>query len=444
MSRWFKFLKRKDKQSALYFAHIPKTAGTSFIVLLDRFYHANKIFPYQLWREVGDINLKSNQQYSLYRGHFGGGGVDLLTKHQLSYLTILRHPNALALSTYQFVKREANTKFHQLVINNDLGFKEFLQHPMTTPLIKNRMVRNLSFDFKQDPAAQEVFLSAETIEYIQAIIKKPAKPVSEVARLARAKQFLKKCQWFGVLERFDESLQLLCFVMHWPPMGQTQKLNTHSNRLLLDEKTEKLLSEINQQDHVLYNDSLKIFDQKLDQMKLDLEKFRTEDQQNIDDLLDLAYQSHHSQSKPLEESGLIKYKFDDRLLGSQWHRREWMEPEHEYFRWTGPGNRATIDFWLQPKSYEVSIRVINATSIEMLDSLKVTINDHEIEWQSSEQGIVRVVSLTCPASLIADNGLARLALNCQTMISHQQAFDSDDERLVGVAVHWIQFKHEQP
>ena len=65
--------------AAWYFAHIPKTAGTSFIVLLDRFFAVEKIFPHQLWREVSSIDTDENQAYQLFRGHFGGGGVKQLT-----------------------------------------------------------------------------------------------------------------------------------------------------------------------------------------------------------------------------------------------------------------------------------------------------------------------------------------------------------------------------
>ncbi|MCB1584341.1 MAG: hypothetical protein KDI92_14885, partial [Xanthomonadales bacterium] len=133
------------------------------------------------------------------------------------------------------------------------------------------------------------------------------------------------------------------------------------------------------------------------------------------------------------------YDFSQKLLGQQWHRRELIQPENEYFRWTGPNNRASIDFWVEPKDYCIRIRIINATSPGLLDTLQITINGHPVTWNSTDQGVVRIITLDCPQRLIKANGLLRLGLRCQSMISHQQAFGSDDERLVGVAVHWIQF-----
>ncbi len=441
MSHWFKFFQQKDRKPACYFAHIPKTAGTSFIVLLDRFYQANQIYPHQLWRDAGCIDVVDNNKYRLYRGHFGGGGVDVLTDRPLTYLTILRNPHSLALSTYQFVKRESNTKVHQLLNELNMSFSDFLGHPMTQPLVQNRMVRNLSFDFKKDPAAQEVFLSAETIEYLQPIIQNHNKPISESKRLQRAKAFIKRCHWFGLLERFEESLQLLCYQMHWPPFGQTQKLNTHNNKIEFKDQEMSLLSKVNQQDSELYAFSEAVFVKKVQQMKHGLQRFMSQPGQGIDELLDLSYQHHHAKKVANSLNVSFKYGFDQILLGNQWHRRELMHPENEYFRWTGPGTTSSIDFWLKPQNYDISIRVINATSIDVLNQLLIEINGQQVDWQTSDTGVVRILQLSCPEVYIKDNGLLRLTMTCHSMISHQEAFDSDDERLVGLAVHWIQFKH---
>ena len=441
--RWIRFFRKRitQRRAVTYFAHIPKTAGTSFIVLLDRFFQADFIYPHQLWREAGKIDADTNLKYDLFRGHFGGGGLDVLTDRSIKYLTILRNPNSLALSTFNFVKRESNTKVHQLVKDRDMSFSDFLNHPMTSPLVQNRMVRNLSFDFKQDPAAQEVFLSAETIEYLQPIINRQKPPISDQKRVRRAKAFINRCQWFGLLERFEESLQLLCYQMHWPPMGQTQKLNTHVNKRGFKKTEIALLEKVNQQDIELYAFAEKLFAQKLQQMKQALQKFQSTNNQSIDDLLDLSYQHHQTISDSSQSPENFRYGFDQVLLGNQWHRREMMLPEKQFFRWTGPGTKASIDFWLQANDYEVTIRIINATSIEVLDQLKIAVNGQQVDWHTNDHGLVRQLKLKCAMNLIQNNGLARLTLSCHSMVSHQVAFDSDDERLVGVAVHWIQFTH---
>jgi len=451
MKAWFSHAFKKAIQllsgqsgaqgAALYFAHIPKTAGTSFIVLLDRFFATDKIFPHQLWREVSKIDTAENQAYRLFRGHFGGGGVKQLTARPIQPITILRSPETLATSTYEFVKREKNTKVHELVSANDMSLAAFLQHPQTAALVSDRMVRNLSFDFKEDPAAQEVFLSAETIAQLQPIINQQKSAISDEARLNRAKKFIESCAWFGLLERFDESLQWLSFVNRWPPFGLTQKLNRRKKQRQLSTEESQLIAEMNAFDSRLYDWASKRFDSQYQSMLNALERFRTEQDESVDELLDKHYRSHHAKaikgSLPLG----MAYGFDQPLLGSQWHRRELMQPENEYFRWTGPDAVASIDFWIEPADYELIIRVINATDVTVLNELKLTINNQPLHWHTADEGVVRVLRATVPMDAIATDGLARLGFHCGSMVSHQQAFGSDDERLVGVAVHRMEFKH---
>ncbi len=436
-NKWFSDSKRPQSKPVTYFVHVPKTAGTSFIVLLDRFFAAATIFPQQLWREIKQIDQQANQNYDLYRGHLGGGGLKVLTNRPIEYLTLLRNPIELAQSTYEYVLRETNTKVHQLVKDRSMDFAEFLQHPMTQPLIKNRMIRNISFDFKQDPAAQEVFLSAETIEFLHTIINNRSTTMGDDQRLQRAVDFIHKCRWFGLLERFDESMQLLCFEMAWPPIGPSQKLNVYAQKPQLPDSVLQQLAAINQHDFALYREAEKLFEAKLHAMHSALEKNRTEAMQSTDDLLDLHYQGQSQ--RPVLDG--VEYDFGQVLLGSQWHRRELMQPENDYFRWTGPQAKASIDFWLKRQNYRITVRIINAISTAVLNALQIKLNGEVLHWHTVDQGVVRVLEMECTAAMIADHGLARLTIDTGTVLSHQQAFASADSRLVGVAVHWIQFQH---
>lgn len=436
-SHWFKRLKTPKGDPVTYFVHVPKTAGTSFIVLLDRFFHQAKIFPQQLWREVKAIEQNKNQKFDLFRGHFGGGGLHVLTDRPIDYMTILRNPIDLARSTYQYVRREENTKVHELVTEKQMSFTDFLQHTQTQPLIKNRMIRNVSFDFNNDPAAQEVFLSEETIDYLQTIMAKSSSNLNDDDRLTRAKAFLSSCRWFGLQEEFDRSMQLLCFMMQWPPIGPSQRLNVFNQKATLSDDEISTLMQINKQDIAFYEFARGLFEKKYTNMTRVLEKKYSNPDLSTDELIDLNYQDNHVSKL----KSFIKYGFDEVLLGSQWHRRELMQPENEYFRWTGPKSVSTIDFWLKPKSYEIKIRIINAVSVEMLNELEIKLNGKTIEWHTEDKGIVRVLNLNCNTGLIQTNGLARLKINTTSVKSHAEAFESDDQRLVGIAVHWIQFKH---
>ncbi len=86
----------------LYFLHIPKTAGTSFISILDSHYDNNyhKIYvPYD-WKQLSQNIPADFSSYNLLRGHFGYGIHRLLSKKPI-YLTMLRDPFETVISLYE-------------------------------------------------------------------------------------------------------------------------------------------------------------------------------------------------------------------------------------------------------------------------------------------------------------------------------------------------------
>ena len=422
-----------------YFTHIPKTGGTSFTVLLDRFFPADQIFTHKVWHKVIDVNGIKEHPYRLFRGHFGGGGAKLLTNQPIQYLTFLRKPELLVYSTYQFAKRREKILNHELVSEQDMNFLQFLQHPDTQALINNRMTRHLSFDFHEDPSTDGVFLSADTINRVQPLIDSDQTAIDDQQRLARAQNFINTSLWFGLLERFDESLQLLCYQMKWPPIGQTQPLNVHKRdkKKAIGEREWALIRKNNTCDFNLYNTSEVLFNQRHQRMINDLEQYRNKPSDNIEKLLDCHYQAHHT----AQRSAGCCYRFDQILLGTGWHQREPMHNQEGYFRWTGPDRISTIDFWLQIQNYQLEIHIHNAINTSVLDQLELTINGQPIEGNTAE-GQDRIIHAEVPKQLMHSNGLVRLGLAVDAVMMHKQAFASSDERLVGIAVHqinWIPF-----
>ena len=437
--RWLAELKNKfsggqsvdGEHCVTYFTHIPKTAGTSFITLLDRYFDQDAIYPHQLWRDVQEI--PASDHYQLYRGHLGGGGLKLLTDHPIRYLTIVRDPVDLTVSTWRFVLRETNTAVHDLVKNSAFTLDDFLQHPRTRQLVENRMVRNLSFDFVEDADAQEVFLSPASLQAVQQHISRQSNALTDAQRYQRAWSFLHNCFWFGLQDRFDASLQLFSFVFRQPPIGATQKLNKRRSAQPLSDQQIKAIRESNPWDEKFYSDAQHLFDQRYQLMLDDLETVRTAQDQSVDDLLDVYYQQqgqHRLQSS-------IDFDCGQAMQGSGWHRRELTHPEHDYFRWSGPAEEAFVDFWLQPDAYEIQLRIINALDSDLLDALIITANGTAIEWHSDDSGVVRLIHAQLDSQHVAENGLLRLGFTVNRCNSHAQAFQSDDERQVSFALHWI-------
>ncbi len=54
----------------LYFLHIPKTAGTSLIAILESYFDLDSIYPEKLWQKLLKKIPRDFTKYKLVRGHF--------------------------------------------------------------------------------------------------------------------------------------------------------------------------------------------------------------------------------------------------------------------------------------------------------------------------------------------------------------------------------------
>lgn len=430
MFSWFYKLFKKNKE-CLYFIHIPKTAGTSFINTMDILVNESEIFPCQLWREVNEEIVANKSQFKLLRGHFGGGCHKQLLDKEAQLLTILRHPKNLTISTYHHIKREKNSRVHDLVVKKNLSLLEFLEHPETEGKINNRMVRHLSFDLQTDPDANELFLSEQSIKVIEKWKTKDIK-VTDSERLIRAKKRLDECQWFAIQEKFHQSMQLFAYTFKLPPILKMPLLNAFNPNKEVDGDTEDLIKEKNKYDLELYEYGCNVFDEKVKAMVNHLETIRQNSSESLDDLINENYLKNHS-NKLVSN---VDFDFSKSMLGSGWHRRELALPEKSTFRWSHD-QKAYIDFWLIRQPYELSIRIINAVSEEILNTMDLKINGNSVNYKYDlNKGVVRILKTKIPEKLLKNN-LLRIEFCIDKLNQHSQVFNTKDKRAIGIAVNWI-------
>lgn len=442
----------------LYFIHIPKTAGTTLIALLDSKFDVSEIFPAQLWKELAKIPPDEVGNYRLYRGHFGAKGLDpFLTKPPVC-ITMLRQPVPLSLSTYKFVMREPGTRVHGLATAEKMSFADFIQHPKTRKRISNKQTRNLSLKMKHPPADDSIFHYSESRDRVDQWLDKYQLPLSDRDSLNQAKEQLEACAFFGLVERFDESMALMSYTFGWSPVGTVPKLReatTPAEIEALPDDIRTMLEDCNRLDTKLYRYAEKLFEKRMKAMVRHLREFAkpgeptpkawADDPAFMNVLLDRYYAE--CQHKYLKPSPRVQVDFSQAFSGSGWHQRETMAVDNSVFRWTGPSPTATIDLpIIQQADAEITFRVINAMEREILDSLTLAVNDTPVslELLDGAGSTVRTYRAIAPQSiLISDRPFTRLSFTVDhTIAPHTKESWNPDVRKLGVAIHWIDVKSQ--
>jgi hypothetical protein len=126
----------------LFFIHIPKAAGTTFIGILDTRFAINDIcpihWPYEkLIQEIPDEKLA---QYKFIRGHFPYALVDRLPQRPVC-ISLLREPVVRFISEFEQLQKEPLHHLHDEL--KQLTLAECLKHPHLVSYMANKATRYL-------------------------------------------------------------------------------------------------------------------------------------------------------------------------------------------------------------------------------------------------------------------------------------------------------------
>lgn len=187
-------MNRTDPPPRLAFLHIPKTAGTAFINYLMDVYTPRKVAPPYLgsWDELplGDPEI------DLYRGHFFYRDAAVrLTDYP--FAVFLRHPVERAVSQYRSWTNPAN------FLPGD-PWRATLT-PDQVAMVESVQRMNLEeFVFSHNPEIRCQMTDLQT-----AMLSDEVDPESPRFLVSAAANLLYRVQFFGLVERFTESIALL-------------------------------------------------------------------------------------------------------------------------------------------------------------------------------------------------------------------------------------------
>ncbi len=234
------------------FVHIPKTAGTSFaLILAKRFRGLRKLQFYSpKEREIyPKLAAAEKERYDAIYGHIPFIG-DQGLKRGIEYYTFFRSPRERLLSQYKHIKGDGNHIIKSKINVDEYSLKDFL---------KQGFVRN--FDNLMT-------------RYLSGNISKEYLKIDQGDLDLALKNFDNNFNIFGLTEKFDESLVLLSDYMNWPPLlyVRENKSSFKIRKEELDDETEKLITACNRFDEVLFKHAEAKFEKLLVPKKEMVEK----------------------------------------------------------------------------------------------------------------------------------------------------------------------------
>lgn len=430
-----------------FFMHIPKTAGTTLIQVLEQHFDPQEIaswlYPFQLVDKAPEFFR--NHRY--FHGHVEYAVMCSYLSQPPITMTILRHPVERYLSQFGNHKRVS-----------------LLQIPDWTAEIYNEFQRVTLEEFV---CGGSEIISAESRAWLNKQAKMlagkltanddgtidPSERCLCTPTLEEAKQRLDEFAFFGLSERFQESVFLMAYTFGWMPRFEYETANASPPGLrpYQSEISNDLVREIeklNLIDLGLYTYAEEQFEIRYEQMCEELleqyggwaQRRRSLSRSMLIELLDKHYRRRFRERTV--PSAAVFLDYNSRIDG-----RNWWWPEKDAFdttyRWTGPGPCATLDLALQAGA-DLCLRfcLMNAITPSTLATLIVRANGEVIplDYSRSSPGLIfsghiqkRVVART--------HGYLRLTFEVERT---QRPVDvikgNDDRRPLGIAMAWIELR----
>jgi len=340
-----------QQSRALFVLHIRKTAGTSLRGLLaNRFPVGASLFQAHAREHTkADVN-----RYSFVTGHVNYGYLSRFRQRPV-VMTVLREPLDRAMSAFYFY-RDNDAEFMS-VLRQELSDEEFAVRERLSQLAGRMSFREL---LQQEPELAKSHLG----NYMtRMLLSSPAPGDLGPEHLEEAKNHLAACDVVGLVERLNDTLDLLKHQFGWADLGPIDHDNpTRGRRSLADEDPEVLgmLKEWNQLDVQLYAFARDLFERRLAQLR----------------------GPHHGAngSTTMRLPDAAHFTFDQPINGYGWHARE--VDGKDCICWMGVKDHAWVDLHLvKPVRSELACRIPYAISAQALAGVQVAVNDQPIPME---------------------------------------------------------------
>ena len=262
------------------------------------------------------------------------------------------------------------------------------------------------------------------------------------------KKRLEEFAFVGITERFEESMQLLCYTFRWKPLKVNPFLNKSPDDNFETSLTSNTINDIkkcNAVDQKIYSLANKNFENKFSQMIIDLMQSYYDSSLSslsFKDLLYLLIEKHYEKNfwKNTPKIDSLDYDFSQSLIGDGWHSRE-LGKNKKIFRWTGPSPVSTIDLPLfMPTEKTIKIVLYDYADIEIVKNLEFYINNFKIllKFEKVEDKRIIYRGTAKAECFITPNNFTRLKFILNKTIDLKDLdLPNSESRKIGIAVENI-------
>jgi len=431
------------KDEILYFLHIQKTAGTTLLSTLRNNFDYDSILYPRGWRDLFEKMPENFSHYRLVTGHFGYSMSIMLPRKPI-FITMLRDPVDRVISDYGFfLDRERAQKDGQL---KKASLEDLINNPDTRWNFTNIQTRHIGLD--RDELSLRNLLMRNSFGLISRWInyRLPDDPPDD-RLLEIAMKRLSEFAFVGLVERFEESLFLLCYTFGWRPVRNVTKKNVTSNKIRRDQLSKTVLesiSECNRLDRELYRYAQQLFESRYSLMVQELkEKYFQPNfadlpfQEMVYQMLERHYNETFAKSHDIVDS--IEYDFGQILVGSGWHDREVIPNTGTKYRWTGPETVSTIDFMLKKDNdLIIQFHVIASAAPDILESLKLRVDGTPIPlYTKSYDGETIFEGIIPKSALSSEKSFTRVGFHVNRTVNTRSNNPDIDDRDLGLSFSWI-------
>lgn len=441
------------------FIHIAKTAGTTFNAVLEPVMSGMPTYPSFYLHDLLCAELENLRQYHFFSGHFPYKVFESIFPEGFIGLTFLRDPVSRTISNFNFLQqllqrddsgvlgysgkeREQAQKMTlvELIQCGETHFRNTFGNVQTVFVGASDALENESGDMPED------FSSLRT---------KLENMVSTRLGLDIAKRRLVETAFFGITERFQDSLFLLAYTFGWRPMLNKIRLNRTSEKsdnLQMSADTLAVIRNNTSLDLELYEFGQELFEKRFYEMTQTLlQRYGTKEQAGLNrplptdvmmQLLERHFQARRDKrrQRALTAIGEV-YEYipsmpAEGLFG--WHSVDANSP-FGAVRWSGPGLQSGFDLPCPSGgNIQISFCILMALQPGNLDELSITANSMPVKLRRELQvNKSYVFTGDIPPQAITGPFIQLVFSIPETIAPCSIDPNNGDTRLLGILLNWV-------